>query len=1127
MNRLMILTIFLAAGVCAAEDFGDAPASYGTPTVWDASYAYLGLGSTPDVQNPVTPAWTGDQDDAVVGTPYWDSWSSTNTLTIQTSDWCYVLLWVDADDSGTFDNDELHEIMPGYGLPGPATYTFENIAIHATQDFSLNGQNKIAIRLYAQNNIGGGAIKDPGAVCYFGEIEDWLIDVEPAKYAVHHETLREATEDHSYNTGLFTVNGAGGDTWTMTSGSLPQGITLAQQGDDFVLSGTPAVGSAGDYTFTVQATDSANNTCSRTLTLEVTPKPFAMPFVETFSTNNFWKLDPEFAITQATGYVSTGTSALGYNGSEPANDFTPGNNDDLMLLSTPNGEDPFVRVKPIFAMSPKVDVTGAPAVEVRFRRWYSVIHPGNANNVKVELTSDGVNWDVIWVPPYQQGQVADIEWSMITIDVTPYATNKRWIRLRFRMGEHVITQPSIFNWSNVGWGIDDLEVRVPRLSNPLVTHDFEIQSPAQHQNATNMQWYPLIYQQYAHPWEVKIDNPTAHDIVIDTIEGTSFIEVPPGSNDWWNGPPYFMAQDCWHNWGDFTLDQPVTIPAGTTDTVVTGRFHFVDAMSQYYLTLFRARIYLRGTQATTNTEVELFADDVYTPNWQAMPGVYVFETQVGTTQIMNGDPASGSRDFGSQAVNTGSSWLNIIIENTTNNDMAYGTPVLTGADAGDFTLYTATLVNPVAGNDWTYFAVKFTPGSPGPKNATVEFTHPAPNTGTPFTFGVAGFGSANAPIVVVRETDVNGQVIGNGSQASGQRDFGQVDIGGGPTTAHVIHIKNEGSQLLTLGMPTLTGSHASDFSLNTSGMQLNLTPGATTTFEYQFDPTSTGVKDATIEFTHNDTGTADPFGIHLAGEGIIMAPVIVVAEGGAYGSVILHGDSAAQGRQFGTQLVSAGPTGAVQIYIRNDGWSDLNLSPPTLTGANPGDFVLDTSSLTLTVGAHSVTWFSVAFDPTAKGLKSAWVSLGHNDATVTNPFEFEVVGLGDDPNGVVVVTQTLPHGRVEIPYSEQLAAAQGVGPYTWHHSGGTLPAGLSIASDGTVIGRPTGPDGIHFFEVTVTDSQGGTEARQVQLILQPKAGLEPGSDGGGGCSSGTGGLAWLGVLGLLVLSAIRRRRVAH
>lgn len=1126
MNRLALILILIGAGVCAAEDYGDAPASYGTPYVWDSSYAFLGNGATPDVQNPVTPAWTGDTDDAVLGTPYWDSWSSSNTLTVRISEWCWLLLWVDADDDGQFESHELYEIMPGYQMPGPADYTFENIKIHAHQDFSRNGQNKVAIRLYAQNNIGGPIQKDPNAWCYFGEIEDWLIDVEPAKYAVHHETLREATETYGYNAAIHTVNGAGGDNWSLTSGSLPQGMTLTQQGEDFVLAGTPTVGTAGDYTFTIQATDSANNVCSRTLTLEVTPKPFPMPFLETFSTNNHWKLDTEFAITQATGYVSTGTSALGYNGSEPANDHTPGNSDDLMLLSTPNGEDPFVRIKPIHAMSPKIDVSGASAVEVRFRRWYSVCVPGSVTNVRLELTTNGATWDTIWNPPYQQGQVADIEWSMITIDVTQYAQNKPWIRLRFAIGEHVITPPSIFNWSNVGWGVDDIEVRVPRLGAPLTAHDLDIQSPAQHQNATNMQWYPLLYPQYAHPWEVKIDNPTANDIVIDSIEGTSFIEVPPGSNDWWNGPPYFMAIDCWHDWGDFTLDQPVTIPANSTDTVVTGKFQFAGSMSQYWLTLFRARIYLRGTQSGTNLEVELFADDVYTPNWQSMPGVYVFETQVGTTQVLNGAAATGSRDFGSQGTGTGSNWLNIIIENTTGNDMTVGTPTLTGPDAGDFTLYTASLVNPIAGNDWTYFAVKFSPNSTGPKNATVEFTHPAPNTGTPFTFDVAGYGSANAPIVVVRETDVNGQVIGNGSPASGLRDFGQVDIGSGPTTARVVHIKNEGAQLLTLGTPTLTGPDAGEFALNTNGMAYNLIPGETTTFEFQFDPANTGVKSATVEFTHNDTGTADPFEVHLTGEAIIMAPVVVVAEGGAYGSGIQHGDLAVLGRQFGNQDVGAGATAAVQVFVRNDGWSDLNLTTPMLIGANPGDFVLDTTSLSLTIGAHSVTWFSVAFDPTAKGYKSAWVSLGHNDATVNNPFEFEVAGICTDPSGVIVTTQTLPHGRVDLDYTAQLAAAQGTAPYTWHHSSGTLPAGLSIASDGTISGKPTGPDGIHFFEVTVTDAQGGTESRQVQLILQPKAGYSGSGGDGGGCSTGSGNLPWLAMLGLLVL-ARRRRRTAQ
>ena len=47
----------------------------------------------------------------------------------------------------------------------------------------------------------------------------------------------------------------------------------------------------------------------------------------------------------------------------------------------------------------------------------------------------------------------------------------------------------------------------------------------------------------------------------------------------------------------------------------------------------------------------------------------------------------------------------------------------------------------------------------------------------------------------------------------------------------------------------------------------------------------------------------------------------------------------------------------------------------------------------------------------------------------------------------------LPDGTVGVAYSQILQATGGTGPFTFSATG--LPAGLSIASDGTISGTPT------------------------------------------------------------------------
>jgi hypothetical protein len=71
---------------------------------------------------------------------------------------------------------------------------------------------------------------------------------------------------------------------------------------------------------------------------------------------------------------------------------------------------------------------------------------------------------------------------------------------------------------------------------------------------------------------------------------------------------------------------------------------------------------------------------------------------------------------------------------------------------------------------------------------------------------------------------------------------------------------------------------------------------------------------------------------------------------------------------------------------------------------------------------------------------------------------------------VVITTTTLPNGAVGSTYSAPVLADGGLPPYEFTLVGGTLPAGLSLAEDGTISGAATGPAGTYVFTVQVTDS---------------------------------------------------------
>src|ERR1700687_764076 len=90
-----------------------------------------------------------------------------------------------------------------------------------------------------------------------------------------------------------------------------------------------------------------------------------------------------------------------------------------------------------------------------------------------------------------------------------------------------------------------------------------------------------------------------------------------------------------------------------------------------------------------------------------------------------------------------------------------------------------------------------------------------------------------------------------------------------------------------------------------------------------------------------------------------------------------------------------------------------------------------------------------------------------------------------------ITTTSLPAGTEGTAYSQAIAKTGGAGTVTFTVSAGTLPAGLTLSTSGTISGTPTGPAGTASFTVKVTDSstvtpQTATQALSI-LINLPQA----------------------------------------
>ncbi|MBK9973802.1 MAG: choice-of-anchor D domain-containing protein [Planctomycetes bacterium] len=1141
----MVLTLAALAGVATAQDYGDAPASYGAMSCMGCGAAYgapwLGLTVSTDTQNPVSPSWTGDNDDGIVGVAHFNPWSNDNTLSVLLSSVdAHLVLFVDANDDGTFSADEVYKFN-GEGQVPPGVHTFTGIRIHSTQAFSRNGTNKVAVRITAQENIGGWPITNPAGYFYFGEIEDWLIDIDPPSLAVGPEKLREATQGVPFNFNCNAVSGTPPYSWTLTAGSLPSGLSLTQNGDLFTFSGTPAVtGATGlaDYPLTLRVEDSTAAVATRNLTLVVSPPPKTAPFADDFSTDQGWRLQGSWARVAATAATQNAYCVWGTKAEDPGQDASP-TTDNMILSDTPAAEIPNFLPQPIYALSPKVDCTNLTTVELRFHRWLTYF---GYDYVNIEVTNDGASWHPVWIPldagysPLTLIGDVDAGWYERRYDISQWAAGKRVVQVRFALGP-VNTSYKI-GWGDIGsmgWNIDDFYIgaKPQTLTGASGLH---LNSP--HTFAFSGVDFPIGYAGYPHTWAMNISNAQAEDMQIEEV----FIQcrISAQALATWMQPLAGITSGA-VNVGTWSVSLPQTVGAGVSGFVLQGDFDCAQISTALALIPMYWEVRVRGTLLTSGQPFVMEDTCNYTHFYGPIPGLHVHEAAPGGQQgaeIDYAEAAASLRDFGTVIVGNPSGWVNIICDSTTSNSFNVSPPYLTGANAADFELYIPSPWSgtPQQGQNNTWFAVRFKPQSSGAKVANIEFGHTASNVASPFYFEVKGNAAVNAPVLEVRDGSLTGPRISNGSGAVGGLNFGGVALGFGPSAPLEIWLTNAGTQNLVLGTPTLTGAASGEFVLDTSAMAGLLVPGDSTSFSVTFNPITAPMAGtlhlATVQFAHNDTGTATPFTCTVSGDvpppPPANMPIMLVTDNTASGPVVVSGAAATGYRRFGMQDVSAGPTTLVPVVISSQGGVDLALGTPTLVGANAHDFVLDLSQFNANLSFGQTCVILVGFDPVSKGLKQAEIAFVHNDAALPSPFSIAMQGVGQDPSGVVFTNTLLPAGKIGdayMPYT--LPVAGGTAPYTFALLSGSLPTGMTLASDGSVSGTPMGNHGVFLFQVRVTDSMGGTEERQCELPIAPPPGyVEKRAGQAGGCVAAANGSAWLAALLGLVLVARRRRKQA-
>lgn len=137
------------------------------------------------------------------------------------------------------------------------------------------------------------------------------------------------------------------------------------------------------------------------------------------------------------------------------------------------------------------------------------------------------------------------------------------------------------------------------------------------------------------------------------------------------------------------------------------------------------------------------------------------------------------------------------------------------------------------------------------------------------------------------------------------------------------------------------------------------------------------------------------------------------------------------------------------------------------SGALPPGFALDPEGLlagTATAEGHH----SLTFTVTDSQDRQASATLGL---------------LIADPAAVTVVEAPFPAALAGVAYEALLTAIGGTGPYTWTLEGGELPEGITLTSEGALIGTTASAPGLFRFTVKAVDAEGREGSAALVLTL--------------------------------------------
>jgi hypothetical protein len=854
-------------------------------------------------------------------------------------------------------------------------------------------------------------------------------------------SLPDWTVARAYGQAVLANDGTGTLTFSVSSGTLPSGLSLSGAGE---LSGTPSA--TGTFVFTITVTDAVGATDSHAYTLVINPAP-------TFATASLlsWTLNRPYSTTLA---ISGGTGAMDFeivSGALPAG----------LTLSSAGviSGTPTALGTASFTLS-VTDAAGATATQA----YTLTINPAPA-----VTTASLPDWTA--GQPYSQTISAASGTGPLTFSVSAGSLPAGL----------TLSSAGVLSGTPVTAGTSTFTVTVTDAAGATATQDYTLTINAA----------PAITTASLPDWTIN----RAYSDALASSGGTGGLTFSLSSGAL---PAGLTLSGAGQISGTPTGAGTVTLTITATDAVGA------TASRAFTLTI-------DPVPAFTGTSLpEWTINRPYDEPLTADGGTGTLTFSLTAGALPAGLTLLGDGEITGMPTATGSASFIVTLTDTAGATATQGytftvnpAPVISTASLPDWTVnraYGATLAAD-GGTDPLTFTV-----TSGSLPAGLALSAAGVLSGTPTSTGTATFTITLSDVAGATDSESYSVTINPAPAITTaslppwtvSRAYGQIITGDGGTGALTYSIASGSLPAgLTLsgaglvgGTPTAAGTAsftvtATDaagatatesytLTINAAPVIATASLGAWTVNEPGYDQ-NLATSGGTGAFTFSVSGGTLPAGLTLSGTGELSGTPTAA---GTVSFTITTTDAAgATATQAYTVTINAEPV-IITPFLPD--WTVGRVYDETLAaGGGTGGLTYTLTSGTLPAGLTLSGAGVVSGTPTTTG--SSTFTVTATDATGATATHSYTLTINSAPSPT---STSLPSWTIGQPYTQTISASGGTGTLTFTVTGGTLPAGLTLSTDGVLSGTPTAT-GLASFTVTVTDQTGAGASQDYDLTINP------------------------------------------